>query len=214
MDTEAGQTVSHTGAHAEGNGTQAYGNFSHAEGNDTLAYGDYSHVEGEGTVAGSDGQHVFGRYNIRDAADTYAEIVGNGSGANSRANARTLDWDGNETLAGGLSAGDDSQIAGDLTVTGALSVGDAATTRDNLGFSVQTFAFEETVAANATVHVFMGGISGGKTCVGINVNMSTTTVNSGTVMANTYNTNQVFLHIINSSATQRVFAGIIYALCI
>ena len=44
--------------------------------------------------------------------------------------------------------------------------------------------------------------------------MSTTTVNSGTVTANTYNTNQVFLHIINSSATQRVFAGTIYALCI
>lgn len=107
VDTEAGQTVSHTGAHAEGNGTQAYGNFSHAEGNDTLAYGDYSHVEGEGTVAGSDGQHVFGRYNIRDANDEYAEIVGNGSGANSRANARTLDWDGNETLAGGLNVGDD-----------------------------------------------------------------------------------------------------------
>lgn len=132
VDTEAGQTVSHTGAHAEGNGTQAYGNFSHAEGNDTLAYGDYSHVEGEGTVAGSDGQHVFGRYNIRDANDEYAEIVGNGSGANSRANARTLDWDGNETLAGGLNAGDDSQIAGNLTLTGALDVGDATGTRANL----------------------------------------------------------------------------------
>ena len=38
-------------------------------------------------------------------AETYAEIIGNGTGDNARSNARTLDWDGNETLAGSLTLG-------------------------------------------------------------------------------------------------------------
>ena len=33
------------------------------------------------------------------------EIVGNGTGANAKSNARTLDWSGNETLAGGITLG-------------------------------------------------------------------------------------------------------------
>lgn len=36
---------------------------------------------------------------------TYAEIVGNGTSDSSRSNARTLDWDGNEWLAGNLTLG-------------------------------------------------------------------------------------------------------------
>ena len=35
----------------------------------------------------------------------YAEIVGNGTANNARSNARTLDWKGNETLAGSLTLG-------------------------------------------------------------------------------------------------------------
>ena len=89
-----------------------------------------------------------------------------------------------------------------------------AEARTNLGFSVQTFDFDETLAAGATIHKFLGGISGGKTCIGTNVNMSTSTVQSGVVMANTYNTNQVFLHIINNTGAQRSFAGTVYALCV
>lgn len=39
------------------------------------------------------------------AQETYAEIVGNGEDNNNRSNARTLDWEGNETLAGSLTLG-------------------------------------------------------------------------------------------------------------
>ena len=53
--------------------------------------------------------HVFGKYNIVDPSTasidengTYIEIVGNGAAANVRSNARTLDWNGNEWLAGDL----------------------------------------------------------------------------------------------------------------
>jgi hypothetical protein len=35
----------------------------------------------------------------------YAEVIGNGDSDNARSNARTLDWDGNEKLAGGLTLG-------------------------------------------------------------------------------------------------------------
>lgn len=88
------------------------GTDSTAEGNNTKAVGDYSHVEGYYNNALYRSQHVFGEYNEEDPAENtsyyqrgnYVEIVGNGF-ENNRSNARTLDWDGNETLAGKLTLG-------------------------------------------------------------------------------------------------------------
>lgn len=96
-------TASNTGAHAEGYNTFASGSNSHAEGSSTVASGQGSHAEGFYTVASSQYQHVGGKYNIEDTADTYVEIVGNGT-SSARSNARTLDWSGNEYLAGNLRA--------------------------------------------------------------------------------------------------------------
>lgn len=83
-----------------------------AEGNNTAARGDASHAEGTNTTASHKSQHVFGEYNVVDnssAASTsrgnYVEIVGNGTAANALSNARTLDWSGNEKLAGKLTLG-------------------------------------------------------------------------------------------------------------
>lgn len=89
-------------SHAEGLRTIASGNASHAEGSKTTASASYSHAEGEYTIASSFYQHVFGRNNIADADNTYVEIVGNGTtnASSDRSNARTLDWSGNEWLAG------------------------------------------------------------------------------------------------------------------
>lgn len=126
------------GAHAEGYGTTASGGFAHAEGNRSTASGIYSHsegtgiaiganshAEGVGTVAKHSAQHVGGRYNIADPSTaaateigTYVEIIGNGTGAAARSNARTLDWDGNETLAGDLTI--HAGGAGETTVGEAL----------------------------------------------------------------------------------------------
>lgn len=85
---------------------------SHAEGTDTVASGNYSHAEGSYTTAQRKSQHVFGEYNVLDTTGanktvrgSYVEIVGNGTGSSARSNARTLDWDGNETLAGKLTVG-------------------------------------------------------------------------------------------------------------
>ena len=105
-------TSSGGGSHAEGNNTVSSGAYSHAEGKDTTASGYTSHAEGYETIANHKCQHVFGEYNVADASASaattrgaYVEIVGNGTLSNARSNARTLDWSGNESLAGGLTLG-------------------------------------------------------------------------------------------------------------
>lgn len=104
-------------AHAEGGFTEANGYYSHAEGYSTKTSGNYSHAEGLGTIATHSSQHVFGERNVEDpstaAGDqrgTYVEIVGNGTTNANRSNARTLDWSGNETIAGTLTQSSDKRL--------------------------------------------------------------------------------------------------------
>ncbi len=113
-------TASNLGAHAEGFSSTASGVASHAEASGT-ASGGYSHAEGFGeasalyahaegyTTANHKYQHTFGSFNVLDPTagenGTYIEIVGNGTASNNRSNARTLDWSGNEVLAGKLTVG-------------------------------------------------------------------------------------------------------------
>lgn len=106
-------TASGNGSHTEGNETTASGYISHAEGSFTIASGHASHTEGFYTTAQRRSQHVFGEYNVLDVTGsttsdkgTYVEIVGNGT-SSTRSNARTLDWSGNEVLAGKLTVGAD-----------------------------------------------------------------------------------------------------------
>ena len=107
-----GTTASGECAHAEGGGTTASGAWSHAEGGSTYAIGPGSHAEGTGTYAKNAYQHVGGKFNVHDPSTanseqigTYAEIIGNGISDTQRSNARTLDWQGNEALAGSLTLG-------------------------------------------------------------------------------------------------------------
>lgn len=104
-----GTTAIYDCSHAEGLYTTASGPRSHAEGYYTAASGNFSHAEGNHTISNHAGQHVFGEYNVGDpsvASSTdrgnYVEIVGNGTEDTARSNARTLDWSGNEWLAGDL----------------------------------------------------------------------------------------------------------------
>lgn len=108
----AGTQATAYAAHAEGGGCVASGEQAHAEGAETAASGANSHAEGYNTLAKNAFQHVGGMYNVQDpsTADssqqgTYAEIIGNGTSDAQRSNARTLDWQGNEALAGGLTLG-------------------------------------------------------------------------------------------------------------
>ena len=104
-------TASGDVSHAEGAYTNASGDVSHAGGFGTTASGMYSHADGLYSTANHKSQHVFGEYNALDnssAAATergnYVEIVGNGTADDSRSNARTLDWSGNEVLSGTIEA--------------------------------------------------------------------------------------------------------------
>ena len=119
-------TASGTHSHAQGYETTASGDYSHAEGQkstasgycahaggyNSLASGDYSHAEGSGTKASSANQHVQGKYNVEDAASTYAHIVGNGTNDSNRSNAHTVDWQGNGWFAGKVYVGGTSKDDG------------------------------------------------------------------------------------------------------
>lgn len=111
-------------SHAEGASATASGLSSHAEGGGCVASGDYSHAEGGGTIANHAYQHVFGQCNIADPSTAasnqrgnYIEIVGNSGSSSNRSNARTLDWNGNEKLAGSLTLGMGTQ--NEVTITAA-----------------------------------------------------------------------------------------------
>lgn len=111
-------------AHAEGNGTEASGSYTHAEGTSTVARGPASHAEGYGTIARFKSSHVFGEFNQideygtnPDARGRYVEIVGNGTNFNSRSNARTLTWTGDETLKGTLTVSSAGITIGNTTIS-------------------------------------------------------------------------------------------------
>lgn len=100
-NTASGEASCATGAN-----TRATAYAAHAEGESTNAEGRGSHAEGRATSALGEAQHVQGRWNIADNSNQYAHIVGNGTGANARSNAHTLDWSGNAWFAGGVELND------------------------------------------------------------------------------------------------------------
>lgn len=154
-------TTAYSFGHAEGYGAYA-GQYSHAEGYGARASGTCSHAEGKETVASGSYQHVSGKYNV--SSSSYAEIIGNGTADDARSNARTLDWNGNEVLAGGLTLGSPLTIAnggtGATTASGArvaLNVPSVASqTNQSVGFSegtgsgqVQLLGFNVTNSSHA-----------------------------------------------------------------
>lgn len=151
-------------AHAEGNNTQATAPTSHSEGRFTIAKGLSSHAQGYGTVASRLAQHVAGMYNIEDTqgANPYVEgefieIIGNGTMDNARSNARTLDWSGNETLAGDLTAKGgriNDYTGGTIIGSGSKSVsftGDGALMLFCRGSDVILYAVDYWTANAATI---------------------------------------------------------------
>lgn len=86
--------------------SDAFSGYSHVEGQNTVATHYQSHAEGLGTIANGDNQHVQGKYNISD--DTSLDIIGNGTGADARSNAYTLDRNGNAWYSGEVYVGSNS----------------------------------------------------------------------------------------------------------
>lgn len=90
-------------AHAEGYNTYIGASYAHAEGYMTRASGEASHAGGNNTIAQGANQTAIGKFNIADTNNAYAFIIGNGAAEATRANALTVDWSGNLTIAGSLS---------------------------------------------------------------------------------------------------------------
>lgn len=100
------------GASAFGYNTIASGNYAESHGYNSSSSGTISTTHGFRTIANHKSQFSFGEYNVADdstananSRGNYVEIVGNGTDADNRSNARTLDWNGNESLAGGITLG-------------------------------------------------------------------------------------------------------------
>lgn len=81
-----------------------YGDHSFSAGQSNSAKGASAQAHGLGLIASSDAQMAVGKYNVEDANDKYAFIVGNGTDSSNRSNAFTVDWNGNTTADGTLNA--------------------------------------------------------------------------------------------------------------
>lgn len=138
-------------AHAEGMEAIADGVAAHAEGLAAHAAGFAAHAQNEGTIAAGDHQTTLGKYNVADT--TSAVILGNGTGDTARSNALTVDWSGNVTTAGNVSAVD-------VTASGDMSA-DTITTTGNatIGGSVSATGGTFTGNVSATGGTFTGAVS-------------------------------------------------------
>ena len=143
-------TVTGNHSHVEGYSNTVDADYGHGEGQYTTASGYYSHVEGDHTIANHNSQHVFGAYNIADPSTTsgagkgtYIEIVGNGT-SSTRSNARTLDWSGNEVLAGNLTL---SGTASDIILSGTGNTWDGTRTSLKSAIAAVKTIFTQTVTS-------------------------------------------------------------------
>ena len=82
---------------------------AHAEGNSNIVLADHAHVEGLKNIAVAAAQHVGGQLN--STSTNYIEIIGNGTTYQNngqieqrRSNARVMDWSGNTSFAGNITA--------------------------------------------------------------------------------------------------------------
>lgn len=113
-----------------------------------------AHSEGIGTVAFDSGQHAGGKYNIPVNG---AEVIGGGTSSNP-ANIRTLDWSGNEVLAGKLTVG--AAPTNDMDVATKYYV-DNATPPPEI-FWITASVSGSTITANKTFTEISTAISEGK----------------------------------------------------
>ena len=88
-------------SHAEGFLTRATAMASHAEGHETIASEWGAHAGGHGTIAGYPYQTAIGWYNDNKLGSLLE--IGNGS-VDARKNALEVDWNGNLTVSGGITA--------------------------------------------------------------------------------------------------------------
>ena len=146
-------------SHAEGQNTSASGSYSHTEGSFTSASGNYSHVEGSNTKALSIYQHVQGKYNIEDANDKYADIIGNGTSISARSNAATVSWDGISWSQSDVRAGGTDQDNATYSLSALAE--DIDSKQDKLLYYSETPGFTPSVTISVANINFRGSVAEG-----------------------------------------------------
>lgn len=132
------------------------GSYSSTLGRYNTASGSYSHSAGYYTTAQRRSQQTFGEYNILDTTGSstsskgsFIEIVGNGTSTTNRSNARTLDWSGNEVLAGNLRAAGLTDGTTTKTMTEILAGGGSTITVDSALSTTSENPVQNKVITNA-----------------------------------------------------------------
>lgn len=151
-------------SYSRGNRNTANGYCSTAIGQLNEANGSESLVCGEGNIANGFRQFVFGRYNEASSGDEYVEIVGNGTKTSfqtNRSNARTLDWNGNEWIAGALSVGNVSKTMENLGASASFVLtGDYTTAAKIYGvLNTMTRGSVATIVTRAAASNAMCGVN-------------------------------------------------------
>ena len=194
-----------TGSNSTTVGTdcEASGAVSFAEGYGTKASGIRSHASGSGTIASHEAQFVFGEYNVEDTTGTtttrgqYIEVVGKGVSANARSNARTLDWSGNEVLAGGLT------VNGNATPIGTIYTDNAT----GVAVANATFVTVKTLEVPKGVFVVFATVDFGSSTTGNRIVMlenaesSTNTYANSTVVSGRGTIQRVRIFNLNATTT-------------
>lgn len=200
-------------SHAEGYQTTASMTRAHSEGSNTVASGTSSHAEGSNTIANHLCQHVFGEYNLADTSTAqpssrgnYAEIVGNGTSDSSRSNARTLDWNGNEVLAGGLKINGTQDVVQQVRFSIPKSSSKTVTVGQDLG--IVSFLVSATGNAGVLNHFlfFVSGYATASRCL-VSTLVNTTGASQFTITAT--NTSNTIFTFNNLNATNAVQVSII-----
>lgn len=132
------------------------GSSSSTLGRNNIASGINSHAAGYYTTAQRRSQQTFGEYNILDTTGSstsskgsFIEIVGNGTSTTNRSNARTLDWSGNEVLAGNLRAAGLTDGTTTKTMTEILAGGGSTITVDSALSTTSTNPVQNKVINSA-----------------------------------------------------------------
>ena len=130
-------------SHSEGMCTEAAGDESHAEGNHSKARGLMSHAQNLWTLADSDYQTVLGKYNISDANNIYALILGNGTENNARSDAIRVDWNGNVYIDGEVKDMNGNKKTPTILVSETISASDTSYTFQS-----------DAITADSTIDVY------------------------------------------------------------
>ena len=168
-------------SHAEGLRCKAIGYSSHAEGSWAYSVGDDSHAQNRYTIALGLAQTVIGKYNIpqgssnAEVSDDYALIIGNGTSKTNRSNALTVDWEGNVSTSGGVTAKGLISTTGSITASGDIigTVSKTTITSFTSGWTVYDSDSTVTLRKRGGVVTLTGGL---KNTSAVTLNTSNTAV--------------------------------------